>query len=97
MKVFDDRDAPYLEWLHQHSDGYVLNRRRVSSDSYLVLHRAGCGKIRNYTKMAQPEGFTGRSYVKVCSDSLELLHEYARTKGGRPDGSFSGKCRSCSP
>lgn len=97
MQVFDDRDTPYLEWLNQHPDGYVLNRRRGSSIEYLILHRAGCGRIRNYSQMARPGGFTGRGYVKVCSESLELLHQYARTKGGRPDGSFSGRCSSCSP
>ena len=97
MEVFDDRDAPYLDWLQKHPDGYVLNRRRGSSDNYLVLHRTACNKIRNYTQMARPGGFTGRGYIKVCSNDIESLHRYARTKGGRPDGSFSSKCRSCSP
>ncbi|MDR7132830.1 hypothetical protein J2X06_000014 [Lysobacter niastensis] len=96
-EVFDDTDAPYLAWLQEHPGGYVLNRRRVGSRNYLVLHRATCYKIRTYTRMAQPEGFTGRDYVKVCSPSIDELHAYARTKGGRTDGSFSGKCRTCSP
>ena len=76
MKVFDDRDAPYLEWLHQHPNDYVLNRRRGSSDNYLVLHLAVCGMIRNYTQMARSDGFTGRGYIKVCSTKLESLHQY---------------------
>ena len=97
MQVFDDRDAPYLEWLHQHPDGYVLNRRRGISDNYLVLHLAVCGKIRNYTQMARPGCFTGRGYIKVCSTKLESLYQYARTNGRRPDGSFSRKCGSCNP
>jgi hypothetical protein len=97
MKVFEDRDAPYIEWLQQHPNGYVLNRHRGSSDNYLVLHLASCGKIRNYTQMARPDGFTGRKYIKVCSTNLEALHQYARTDGHRPDGSFSSKCGSCNP
>jgi hypothetical protein len=97
MEAFDDKDAPYLTWLHDHPQGYVLNRRRGKSDGYLVLHRVACRKIRDYTQMARPGGFTGRGYIKVCAESIEDLHRYARTKGGRPDGSFSGKCRSCSP
>lgn len=56
-----------------------------------------CNKIRTYTQMAQPDGFTARSYVKVCSSTIDSLREYARTKGERPDGSFSAKCRTCSP
>lgn len=97
MEVFDNKDAPYLAWLREHSQGYVLNRRRGKSDRYLVLHRAACRRIRDYTQMARPEGFTGRGYIKVCSDSMEELHHYAVTRGGRADSSFSGKCRSCSP
>lgn len=85
MEVFDDRDAPYLDWLQSHPDGYVLNRRRGSSDNYLVLHRSACNKIRNYTQMARPGGFTGRGYIKVCSNDIESLHQYARNKGG-PSG-----------
>jgi hypothetical protein len=47
--------------------------------------------------MARPGGFTTRGYIKVCSDSLAELQQYARGRGARPDGSFSSKCRSCSP
>lgn len=97
MKVFDKDDTPYITWLQKHPDGYVLNRRRGMSNNYLVLHRATCGKIHGYTQMARPGGFTERGYIKICSINLDSLYEYARIKGGRPDGSFSGKCRTCSP
>jgi hypothetical protein len=97
FKVFDGHDKLYKAWLQDHPAAYVLNRRRGNSDNYLVLHRASCGKIGNYTQMARPGGFTERSYIKICSDSLDALHVYARGKGGRPDGSFSSKCRLCSP
>ncbi len=95
--IFDDGDAPYLAWLDEHPDGYVLNRRRRSSDDYLVLHRATCWLISQYTRMARPGGFTERHYIKVCTDTLSKLHLYARTRGGRSDGSFSKKCGVCSP
>lgn len=97
MEVFDDRDAPYLSWLHEHPGGFVLNRRRGKSDGYLVLHRAGCGKIQSYNIMARPGGFTGRAYIKICADTVAELQQYARSKGGRPDGTFSGHCRICNP
>ncbi len=71
----------------------LLESQQVAS--LATLHT--CNKIRNYTQMARPGGFTGRGYIKVCSNDLESLHQYARNKGGRPDGSFSSKCRSCSP
>ncbi len=97
MQVFDDDDGPYLAWLREHPDGYVLNRRRGKSDDYLVLHRASCQRVQDYNEMARPGGFTTRGYIKVCSDSLAELQQYARGRGARPDGSFSSKCRSCSP
>lgn len=96
-EIFDDGDGPYLAWLHGHPGGHVLTRRRGRSDDYLVLHRATCERIRTYTRMARPGGFTERRYIKVCSDSLAALQDYARGEGGRPDGSFSSRCRSCSP
>lgn len=102
--VFDGRDdshddKSYLTWLHAHKeDGFVLNRRRGKSDSYLVLHRANrdgasCN-ISNYNKMARPGAFTERKYIKVCSTTIESLKTYVR-KHGRSDGSFSDKCRCC--
>lgn len=97
VEVFDDGDGPYLAWLLAHPGGYLLNRRRGKSDGYLVLHRASCRRMRTYTQMARPGGFTERDYIKVCSESLAKLQAYARGPGGRPDGSFSAKCRACCP
>lgn len=97
MKVFDSQDGEYLHWLTEHPNGYVLNRYRHKSDGYLVLHRAACERIQNYNQMAQPEGFTSRSYIKVCSDTISDLENYVRTKTGRPDGSFTKICSKCGP
>ena len=60
------------------------------------IARVATGSVAT-RKWRAPEGFTGRSYIKICSTNLESLHAYARSRGGRPDGSFSSKCRSCSP
>jgi hypothetical protein len=97
FKVFDGGDECYLNWLREHPDGYVLNRCRCKSEGYLVLHRSKCRKIQDYNNMARPGGFTGRSYIKICAKTIADLQEYARAKGGRPDGSFSGKCRTYNP
>jgi 5-methylcytosine-specific restriction protein A len=97
MEVFDNRDKPYLAWLKSHPSGFVLNRRRGKSDGYLVLHRATCAKIQDYNEMARPGGFTTRGYIKICADTVEELHLYARVRGGRGDGSFSAKCSMCNP
>ncbi len=95
--IFDYSDTAYLDWLHSHPEGYVLNRLRGSSSQYLVLHRATCDKIKKYTKMAKPGGFTERSYIKVCALHVDDLRAYARYKAGRLDGSFSAVCPICKP
>jgi len=95
MEVFDDRDDLYLTWLHENPKGFVLNRRRGKSDGYLVLHSAQCYWIQHYNNTARPGGFTERDYVKICAKTVEELQFYARTKGGRPDGSFSKQCSAC--
>jgi hypothetical protein len=103
-KTFDRKsggDTKYLEWLADHPDGYVLNRRKGKSDGYFVLHRADCPLIGTYTLKARPRGgFTERGYIKICADSEAALQayireDYVRDEDGRPNGTFSGKCRRC--
>lgn len=93
---FDGNDKSYLSWLLANPKGYVINRRRGKSDTYAVLHRATCRMIRAYTEMARSGGFTERKYIKACSPNIEPLKSYVR-KMGRPDSSFSGKCKLCNP
>ncbi len=97
MEVFDNKDSEYLDWLNAHPNGYVLNRYRCKSDGYLILHKSNCDKIRGYNQMAQPGGFTSRSYIKVCSDTISDLEGYVRTKTGRSDGTFTRRCSKCGP
>jgi hypothetical protein len=97
ITIFDGSDTQYQSWLREHYDGFVLNRRRGKSDSYLVLHRASCLMIRTYNNMAKPGAFTERLYIKVCSTKTEPLKEYARSIGRSTNGSFSSKCSRCNP
>jgi hypothetical protein len=94
--VFDSGDGPYQDWLAANPDGYVINTVRSKSASYMVLHRARCSTIRNYTKMAGEGGFTERAYIKVCSTSVDDLRNWVR-QHDRPDGSFSKECGHCKP
>ena len=97
IERFDAGDEPYLAWLHAHPAGFVLSLRRDRSGAVAVLHRAGCGTIRKYSQQVRRGAFTERDVIKVCSDAIEPLMAYARTDGGRPDGSPSHRCRSCNP
>ena len=72
LHVFDTNDGDYFQWLKNHQDGYVLNTTRVSSSSYLVLHKSTCPQSQNMEKKPKKGGFTEHEYIKICSDNLEL-------------------------
>lgn len=78
MQSFVDDDRGYLDWVHHHLDGFVINTGRTPSAAYLTLHRSSCGTITG--KPARGVTFTGE-YVKVCGERDEL-EEFARSLGG---------------
>lgn len=85
--LFDGDDSRYLQWLHENSDGYVINMRRRFDPGYVVLHRAACSSIRRYPRMDKyPGGFTERAYLKLCGSSIAELESYLVTVA---DGSYS--------
>lgn len=92
--IFDGNDEAYQAWIAANPDGWILNTRRNLTPSYMVLHSAQCSSIHNYNDMAQPGGFTERSFVKVCSTEIEDLRSWVRNHG-RSDGSFSNECSHC--
>jgi hypothetical protein len=42
MKVFDNDDLKYFDWITVNPDGYVLNTRRTSTLNFTVLHKGHC-------------------------------------------------------
>jgi hypothetical protein len=96
--VFDNNDgagdAPYLQWLRAHPTGYVINTRRRLDLTDLVLHRAPCRSITRPTRLGAENPFTGKGYLKVCSDSEEGLLTWVRRRGG---AGFSNRCSFCKP
>ena len=98
IEVFDKSDTAYLSWVYANPSGFVLNRRRGGlSKNYLMLHTAGCPLISSYGTTAKPGGFAERKYIKACSDNLSELRSYVRSQCDRADGTFTGKCKICSP
>jgi len=96
VQEFSTGDESYLRWLAQHQDGFVVNRPRSRSPSYMVLHRATCPTISRYTNMSRPGGFTERDYVKACALDVASLRAWVR-RNGRLDGSFTNACPICKP
>ena len=88
VEIFKNDEKRYLAWVHANPYGFVLSTDRGMKPSYMILHQAFCKSIREYSKTAQPGGFTERQYIKVCSTDLPSLKDWVR-QHGRPDGSFS--------
>lgn len=85
-------DAEYLQWLHDHPAGSVLNSRRWYDPTYMVLHKATCHLISKPTSRMGEHPFTGRGYIKVCSEDPDALLVWIKHHGGL---GFSKRCALC--
>jgi hypothetical protein len=91
-QIFKNEDAPYLEWVHDHPSGFVLNTRRRRDPSYMVLHRAMCPMVTKPTRVMGKDPFTANAYIKVCAEADADLSAWIKDHGGR---SFSKRCQLC--
>jgi hypothetical protein len=91
-EVFKGDDPAYLRWTSAHPDGYVMNvKGGDGSTHYLMLHKAQCDDVTSRRGL-QRGGFTERGYSKVCSHSLDALHDWATAN--RPQ-SLRHDCAHC--
>jgi hypothetical protein len=97
--VFIDDDAAYHRWCQANPDGYVVNVRRNPTPDLFCLHRTSRRCIR-VAPSTRHNPFTGRDYIKVCSDCIQALLQwgqahgipgFASTQGG------NGECMICRP
>lgn len=96
VEVFDERDEPFLDWMETHPDGLVLNTKRSHQSTYAVFHRAGCSHIQSIADSWQDNAFTGRDFIKVCSQESEPLKQWLR--GNRPNAvDAAQRCQDCQP
>jgi len=96
VQVFDERDESFLEWMETHPDGLVLNTKRSPRHTYAVFHQAGCSHIQSTADSWQEDAFTGRDFIKVCSQKPESLKQWLR--GNRPNAvDPSQRCQDCQP
>ena len=84
--IFRGDDKPYLRWISEHPNGYVVNADRTPKPSYLKLHQADCPRV---SAEAAPGAYTERAYIKICSYSRSALQRWARDKVG---GELGNRC-----
>ncbi len=94
---FKNNDTAYLKWLIENPSGFVLNTRRRGDSNYIVLHKASCHTVNVYPSMNNDAGgFTEKSYIKICANTIDELHVWANANG-RENGTFSKICGICYP
>ncbi len=91
---FINDESGYFDWLNNNQEGFVINTPRTKSPSYMMVHRGTCRHIKGYATNYREGAFTERDYIKICANTLDELIKWAK-ENGRPDGSFSGGCKSC--
>jgi len=95
---FVKNELAYQDWLRQHPQGFVVNTyaKAENQTQCTILHKSGCGSIRNYKGRVTPGAYTEREYIKVCADDAASLTKWA-TRIGRNGEPFSGVCGLCKP
>lgn len=92
---FSGDDKAYQEWVTSHPQGFVVNTNQGISPKYMVLHKARCSHVSNFSTRKQG-AFTQGDFMKACAVEIDRLREWAKVHG-RSDGSFSGECSICKP
>jgi hypothetical protein len=87
MIIFINEDEAYLRWIDQSPTGFVVSANRVPKASYLILHRSTCAHVATDERA----NWTTNAYIKICSNSVDELHDWAR----RVVGGELKPCGSC--
>ena len=68
----------FMDWRHEHPGGFYLT---LKSNQRANLHRAACAHQGDYT-YGDHEGWgSATKALKVCADTQEPLHEWAKSQG----------------
>ncbi|MDN4546389.1 HNH endonuclease signature motif containing protein [Pseudomonas sp. C32] len=93
-EFFQDKETEYQNWIASNPNGFVLTTTKNISISYMVLHRATCRTISQYMSNMAKGAFTGKRYIKICSNNPGDLSDWVETQGG---AGFTTLCSKCSP
>lgn len=85
MIVFENKnnegDVPYLNWLKNNPDGFVLQTRKKPDPEYMNLHSAKCKMISKPTNSTKSSPFTAEGFIKICSMTASELFQYSSDHG----------------
>ncbi len=89
MIIIINDDEHYLRWIEENPNGFVVNAQNPPSPNNLVLHRSSCGHISS----SERSNWTTKDYLKVCSNDVNELAEWASKEIG---GELTS-CQRCKP
>jgi len=92
---FQAGDGPFLSWMQDNPDGFVLNAGAGKNSSYLKFHKANCHHISGHTSKHGDDAFTRRDYIKICSLSIFELVQWSVIN--RPTHIAYESCKTCGP
>ncbi|MEO7999386.1 MAG: hypothetical protein ABI852_18185 [Gemmatimonadaceae bacterium] len=88
VKIFQDNDAGYLEWVAANAHGFVVNTDNPPSQSmYPMVHAA---KHKVVSSPARTNYTTDR-YIKICGLDLSELDQFVAERYGR----VLSRCKQC--
>jgi len=94
IHIFKNKEEEYQRWIAKNSDGFVLTTTKNIKNDYMILHRSSCNKISQYNKNWAQDAFTGRKFIKICSNDPDELIAWIKEQGGK---GFTKLCSRCSP
>lgn len=80
VKVFQNDDVGYLEWVAKHEHGFVVNTDNPPSQSmYPMVHSAKHKVVSSPTRT----NYTTDRYIKICGMELSKLDQFVNERYGR--------------
>lgn len=95
VKIFDDDDDAYLDWMHHNRSSFVVNAWRAKSFDYFVLHKSMCPHISATTGL-EKGAYTEKNTIKVVSNDLVELKLWFKRNYTKFIGEFN-ECKTCHP
>jgi hypothetical protein len=94
INLFENDEKKYQIWIKENLNGFVLTTTKHINIDYMSLHRSTCRTISHYMKNMDKNAFTGRGYIKICSNDPQELMSWIKNKGGK---GFTKLCTFCNP